>query len=312
MLHIKSLDEGLEVFKALGSDVRMRIVELLSERGEMNMNEIAAALELTNGALTGHIRRLEECGIIKTVSEGTGHGNQKLCSMRINQILLSAGKVEEKKESKVYETELRVGHYSDYQVTPPCGLASVYNMIGNGSDTKYFSHPDRLQAGILWFSRGYVEYRIPNLLPDRHQISQITLYFEISPETATGLEESLTEVAFYLNGRRLGTWLAPEDFRWSRGLYTPVWWNRKEKQSGLLKMVVINESGTFLDGLKISDFRPGEFKMDSSSEIRFRFAVENKAYRGGMVLYGSGFGSYNQDIRVRVHYTEQAEQVRTI
>lgn len=109
MLHIKSLDEGLEVFKTLGSDARMHIVELLSERGEMNMNEIASALELTNGALTGHIRRLEECGIIKTVSEGTGHGNQKLCSMNVDQILLNAGKAEERRENQMYETELRVG-----------------------------------------------------------------------------------------------------------------------------------------------------------------------------------------------------------
>ena len=38
MLHIKNLNDGLELFKTLGSDVRMRIVELLSERGEMNMN----------------------------------------------------------------------------------------------------------------------------------------------------------------------------------------------------------------------------------------------------------------------------------
>lgn len=63
MLHIKNLNDGLELFKTLGSDVRMRIVELLSERGEMNMNEIASALELTNGALTAHIRRLEELGL---------------------------------------------------------------------------------------------------------------------------------------------------------------------------------------------------------------------------------------------------------
>lgn len=307
MLHIKSLEEGLETFKTLGSDARMRIVELLSERGEMNMNEIASALELTNGALTGHIRRLEECGIIKTVSEGTGHGNQKLCSMKVDQILLSAGKVEEKRENQAYETELQVGHYSDYKVSEPCGLASVYSIIGNGNDARYFAHPDRLQAGILWFSQGYVEYRIPNLVPENHRITQITLYFEISPGTVSSLDKDLTEVVFALNGKRLGTWAAPVDFRWNRGLYTPVWWNRREKQSGLLKMVVINQFGAFLDGLKIADFEQGEFRMDDKSEIRFRFTVENTARQGGVVLYGSGFGSYNQDIRVRVHYTENME-----
>ena len=41
MLHIKNLDEGLEVFKALGSEVRINIVKLLLENREMNMNELA-------------------------------------------------------------------------------------------------------------------------------------------------------------------------------------------------------------------------------------------------------------------------------
>ena len=58
MLHITSLDDGLDIFKALGSDVRIEIIKLLIENKEMNMNELAAKLNITNGALTGHIKRL--------------------------------------------------------------------------------------------------------------------------------------------------------------------------------------------------------------------------------------------------------------
>ena len=54
MLHITSLDDGLDIFKALGSDVRIEIIKLLIENKEMNMNELAAKLNITNGALTGH------------------------------------------------------------------------------------------------------------------------------------------------------------------------------------------------------------------------------------------------------------------
>ena len=50
MLHIKSLDDGLEVFKALGSEVRINIVKLLLENREMNMNELASSLGITNGS----------------------------------------------------------------------------------------------------------------------------------------------------------------------------------------------------------------------------------------------------------------------
>ena len=62
MLHIKSLDEGLELFKALGSDVRVEIIKILLNENAMNMNELASRLNITNGALTSHIKKLEECG----------------------------------------------------------------------------------------------------------------------------------------------------------------------------------------------------------------------------------------------------------
>ena len=37
MLHIKNLDDGEEVFKALGSELRIMILKLLLEHREMNM-----------------------------------------------------------------------------------------------------------------------------------------------------------------------------------------------------------------------------------------------------------------------------------
>ena len=42
MLHIEKLSDGLNLFKALGSDVRLEIVRLLVEQ-PMNMNELATA-----------------------------------------------------------------------------------------------------------------------------------------------------------------------------------------------------------------------------------------------------------------------------
>mgnify|MGYP002231127807 CR=1 FL=1 len=41
------------------------------------MNEIAARLQITNGALTSHIRKLEEAGLIRVTQDSVGHGNQK-------------------------------------------------------------------------------------------------------------------------------------------------------------------------------------------------------------------------------------------
>ena len=280
MLHIKNLNDGLELFKTLGSDVRMRIVELLSERGEMNMNEIASALELTNGALTAHIRRLEECGIIHTVTECTGHGNQKRCSMKVDQILVN-GRTEEVREIRVKDEELQIGYFDAFDVTAPCGLCSVYSMIGREDDADYFALPDRLQAGLLWFSEGYLEYRIPNMLPD-----------------------SQAEIDFYLNERKIATWVTPPEFQWSKGIYTPAWWYGRERQFGLMKMIVVTRIGTYFDGMKISEVGLGDFTAEELRHLKLRIGVEKRGrYQGGVALYGTGFGNYNQDIHVRVHYT---------
>lgn len=77
MLHIKSLDDGLQIFKALGSEIRIEIIKILLENPSMSMNELASRLTITNGALTNHIKKLEDSGIVSISSESTGHGNQK-------------------------------------------------------------------------------------------------------------------------------------------------------------------------------------------------------------------------------------------
>ena len=78
MIHITSLDDGLETFKALGSDTRIQILNILLENEQMSMNQLATELNISNGALTGHIKKLEECGLINISNESAGHGNQKM------------------------------------------------------------------------------------------------------------------------------------------------------------------------------------------------------------------------------------------
>ena len=45
MIHITSLDDGLELFKALGSDIRIQILKILLENNQMSMNQLANELK---------------------------------------------------------------------------------------------------------------------------------------------------------------------------------------------------------------------------------------------------------------------------
>ncbi len=302
MIHITSLDEGLELFKALGSDVRIQILKILLEDDHMSMNQLATQLNLSNGALTGHIKKLEECGLISTSNESAAHGNSKICSVIQDKIVVDIEKPIEL--SNAFNTDIKVGQFSKYDICPTCGLANSNSVIGEIDDARYFSHPDRFNADIIWFTKGYVEYSLPNLIPRNNVITQITISFEISSE-APGIDNNWpSDITFSLNGTKLGMWTSPGDFGGDiLGMFTPDWWPSNWNQYGLLKLLVINKHGTFIDGLKISDVTIGSLNLEHGAPLDFRIAVEDDAeHVGGVTLFGKTFGNYGQDIRVSMNY----------
>lgn len=301
MLHIKSLEDGLDIFKALGSEVRIEIIRILMENQGMNMNELAAKLNITNGALTGHIKKLEDCGLVVVSNESVGHGNQKKCSVHLDKILIEMAAQDFK---NIYQTDLKVGHFSDYSVYPTCGLASGTAMIGEVDDTRYFAHSDRYNADILWFTRGYVEYVIPNFIPYGQKIDQITISLEISSE-APGINDVWpSDISFLINNKKIAMWTSPGDFGNMKGIFTPDWWYPNWNQYGMLKILVINRKGTFIDGLQVSDVSINDFDFDYRSTIKFKLEVEEDAeHVGGLTIFGKTFGNYNQDIAVRINYS---------
>lgn len=304
MLHVKNLDEGLEIFKALGSELRINIIKLLQENHEMNMNELATSLGITNGALTSHIKKLEDSGIIQVMTERGSHGNQKVCKVAVDKIVVDVESEENEEDQNIYNTEVKVGHYSDYDVYPTCGLATSQAIVGEVDDPRYFSHPDRINAGILWFTKGYIEYMIPNLLPSATKIDQITVSLEISSEAPGINNDWPSDISILLNDVKIGTWTSPGDYGDVQGIFTPDWWFPNWNQYGLLKMIVINKKGTFVDGLKISNVTINEFNLDYKSTVRFKFEIEEDAKNvGGITIFGSEFGNYNQDIKVRIAYS---------
>lgn len=302
MLHIKSLDEGLNLFKALGSDIRIEIIKQLLINKSMNMNELASSLNITNGALTSHIKKLEDCGILSVSSESTGHGNQKNCAVRLDKILIEMDPLND--DENVYQTDIKIGHYSNYSIYPTCGLASSTALIGQVDDARYFTHPDRYQADIVWFTKGYIEYIIPNFIPSSQKIDQLTISAELGSE-APGVNDIWpSDIYFYLNDVCIGTWTSPGDFGNIKGIFTPDWWFPNWNQYGLLKLLVINKKGTFIDGLKISDVTIRDFNFDYRSTIRFKMEVPDDAKNvGGLTIFGKSFGNYNQDINVRINYS---------
>ena len=112
----------------------------------MSMNQLAIELNISNGALTGHIKKLEECGLISTSNDSSGHGNQKLCSLIQDRILVEIEKPIDL--SNVYNTSIKVGQFSSHNVCPTCGMATSSFVIGELDDVRYFDHPEIGRAHV--------------------------------------------------------------------------------------------------------------------------------------------------------------------
>ncbi len=306
MLHIQSLRDGLPVFRALSSEVRVSIMELLNQYGSMHMTAISEKLGITGGALTPHIKALADCGLISIDMAVGKHGVQKICYICEDRILIESAATA--RDANVYETEIGVGHYTAYDIYPTCGLATPEHLVGEVDDPRYFASPERMGSGILWFGHGYVEYMIPNFLTASQELVEIQLSMEISSEAPGCSEDWPSDIHFYINGKLLGVWTSPGDFGRVQGIYNPDWWVRTWNQHGLYKLLSVNEAGSFVDGGKISDTRLCDLGIDPHSPVTLRLEVPQGArHVGGLTLFGRSFGNYPQDINVRMHFRDRKE-----
>ncbi|WP_172194052.1 ArsR/SmtB family transcription factor [Saccharibacillus qingshengii] len=300
MIYIKDLMSGIDIFKALSSEIRIRILELLAHNGELNLNELAKKLELSNGAITPHIKKLEECGLIEIRTTGGKHGLQKLCYLNKDKLMVD---LRSKEADNLYEVEIQVGHYSDYKALPTCGLATKDSIIGDFDDPRYFADPQRIHAEIIWLAEGFVEYRIPNYLKANHSFREIQFSMEIGSEAPGYNDHYPSDIDFSLNGIAIGTWTSPGDFGDVRGTFNPDWWPPHLNQYGMLKLIRINSEGSFIDGCRISDVTLEDIRLDYRSEMTFRMAVTDRpANKRGLTLFGRHFGNYSQHLLARVLY----------
>lgn len=298
MIKANGEPQFLPLYEALASEVRWRIMDMIADR-EMNVKDIAAVLELSPSIVTMHIRKLEDAGLIGSRRVRINGGTHKLCYLKQNQIEIELPSASQ--TSRTREQTIAVGHYTAFDIHPTCGLGTLEKEIGVWDDPRYFLDPERVHAAILWFGKGYVEYKTPNfVLPD-----QTTDAIEISMELASeapGLRDHWpSDIRFTFNGVSLGTWTSPADFgRAARGKYTPEWWHRNVNQYGLLKTIRIDGSGTYMDGERMSDITLKDVKLDEPFWT-LRFTVDEESPNvGGLTIYGAGFGNHDQDIVIRV------------
>lgn len=301
MIYINNLEKASKLFDALSSRTRIKIIELLQINDSLNMDSLAKALEISNGALTSHIKKLADCGIIEVKLVSMGHGTHKICSLNESKLVID---LLDKALFKNHVTlELNAGQYSDCEISPTCGLCDKYNPLFEFDEPRYFSFPERYNAELLWFCDGFVNYTLPNPLAQDMELNEVQLSFEISSEGPFGAKNFPAEINIFNHNHLLCMYISPGEFTKQPGKFTPSWWTYG--QYGELLTIAINENGTFLNGLSVSEYNISDLMADASENafIDLKIACKKtQEYPGGITLFGKSFGNYPQGIVAKFFY----------
>lgn len=295
-------EEGLAILKGLASSVRIQILKLLHAGGPLNVNTIAERLALPQSTVSTHVQLLEAAGLIRTESQKARKGSQKICHAIVDGVTVVFAPEIAPLAANDIEVSMPLGLYTSCEVTGPCGLCSTDGIIGLLDVPDTFLDPERMRAGLIWFTRGYVEYQFPNNAKLAHStIETMEFSLELSSEVPGTSADWPSDITLSVNGIEIGTWLSTGDYGDKRGVYTPGWWKLKGSQYGKLKSWRVTGDGTYVDGVRISSVSLADLDLSKHRSIRLRIAVKSDArHPGGVNIFGRGFGNYDQDIVLRL------------
>lgn len=77
-----------DIFKALGDPIRIRIVEMLAENGEMCVCKIMEELSMTQPAVSHHLSSLKHAGLVQPRKQGQWV-HYSLCRPALSDVALA-------------------------------------------------------------------------------------------------------------------------------------------------------------------------------------------------------------------------------
>jgi len=266
------------------------------------LQEIADALNIPVSSTASHIKRLEEARLIVTETQPGFHGSMRVCICSMQSIFLEATTAQS--SSNTISFEMPIGSYYDCQIIPTCGLASESGPIDIYDKPSAFFSPERLNAQLLWFQQGFIEYRFPNKLNDAISLKEISFSLELCSEAPGYKEDWLSDITIFCNNKEIATYCSVGDFGSRRGRFTPSYWPNGQTQYGLLKIFSVTNDGCYLDKKLINpNLTLKDLHLNKNSYISLKIGIkENAENIGGINLFGEKFGDYPQGIIMNLIY----------
>lgn len=295
-------EHRIAIARALASEPRLLILQHLVDK-VASLSEIARDLGMPVATASLHLKSLEEAGLVSSQTAPGKRGQRRIYARLYDTVVFNLPELEQSDAVDDIELTMPVGAFVDHDVSAPCGMAGADSVIGKLDDPLQFYAPQRFEAQLVWLSHGYLEYRFPNPSYERDAPNRLQLSFEICSEAAPSALDWESDIFLEVNGLRIGVWTCPSDFSDRRGNLTPGWWPNWNSQYGRLKVWQVGEEGTSLDGRAISKATITDLNLPRQPYIAIRIGVDDDAEnRGGLNIFGRGFGNHPQDIVLRIDY----------
>lgn len=296
-------DRILKIGKAISNPARLEILDILKNTPR-SLQEISSLLNLPLSSVALHIKVLEEAGLIITENQPGTRGSMRVCLCCFTTFQLTLFNADVDSIDKTVSLEMPIGNYFDCQITPTCGIADENGAIGAYDSVNTFYSPLRTKAELIWFSKGYLEYRFPNILNSLLEVEEISFSMELCSEATGFLENWPSDITISINEVEVATYLSPGDFGARRGKLTPEVWANGSTQYGLLKTFSVKNDGGYIDGfLQNRSIKISDLNLKERQHISLKIAVkEDAVHVGGVNLFGSKFGDYPQGIIMNITY----------
>lgn len=258
--------------------------------------------------ISANVKILEKAGLIITELLPAKNGSKKLCSLVYLDVYIQLRQgIVIPKNARKFEKEIPIGSYMDCKISPSCGIITEKKFVLDALDEpNNFLEANRADAMILWFRKGYVEYRIPVDYQLGLTVDSISFSMEICSEAPGFNNVFKSDISMWINGVEIGMWTSPGDFGDRRGKLNDHFWPEDSTQYGLLTQWTVSNQNTTINGNYASDITVKDLNLYAESYITMRIGVKDDAkHIGGMNLFGKEFGDYPQDIKLSIRYLDE-------
>lgn len=308
-LKIDIEDEKLESLgMALSSKIRRKILLLLNT-SSYSIVEIAEKLNIPVSTAAFNVKVLKDVDLVLVTAKQASKGNTKIVSRNLDKILINLyDEVSYKSEIKSHTIEVPVGSFFEAKVSPPCGMASEKSTLSVDDFPSVFYEPERFKAQIVWFSKGYLEFRVPNYFIKDKDLVDINVSFEICSEAPNYQNDWKSDITFWINDVELCTYLSEGDYGMRRGRLNPHWWPDYSSQFGKLVSIMIDDNNVYLNEKGVSGVKLKNLKVTDGEYFTFRIGNKpDSKNQGGLNLFGNKFGDYAQNLIFKFDYKDKED-----